>query len=41
MTDDMVVYYARRAAEYDSVYEMPQWQRDVEIVRQTINDLGG
>ena len=36
MTDDMVVYYARRAAEYDSVYEIPQWQRDVETLRKRV-----
>jgi len=32
MTDDMVTYYARRAAEYDRVYEIPQWQRDLETL---------
>jgi len=32
MTDEMVTYYARRAPEYDRVYERPQWRRDVETL---------
>ena len=29
MTQEMIAYYAQRAAEYDRVYEIPRWQDDL------------
>src|SRR5262249_45208343 len=36
MTDEMVTYYARRAPEYDRVYEIPAWRRDLEALRPRV-----
>ena len=39
MTDEMVTYYARRAAEYDRVYEIPEWRRDLEVLRSRVAEF--
>jgi demethylmenaquinone methyltransferase/2-methoxy-6-polyprenyl-1,4-benzoquinol methylase len=36
MTGEMVAYYARRAAEYDAIYALPHWQRDLESLRRLV-----
>lgn len=36
MTREMATYYARRAAEYDEIYALPQWQRDLETLRRVV-----
>ena len=33
MTQEMIAYYAQRAAEYERVYEMPRWQDDLAWIR--------
>ena len=30
MTTEMVSYYARRAVEYEKIYQLPAWQRDLD-----------
>jgi demethylmenaquinone methyltransferase/2-methoxy-6-polyprenyl-1,4-benzoquinol methylase len=35
----MVRYYARRAAEYDAIYALPEWQRDLASLRRLIPPL--
>ena len=39
MTDEMVRYYARRAAEYDRVYDTPAWQADLTVLRSWVSAL--
>lgn len=39
MTREMVRYYARRAAEYDAIYALPEWQRDLAALRRRIPPL--
>ena len=33
MTQEMIAYYAQRAAEYERVYESPRWQDDLAWIR--------
>ena len=33
MTQEMIAYYAQRAAEYERVYDMPHWQDDLAWIR--------
>lgn len=33
MTQEMIAYYAQRAAEYERVYESPRWQDDLAWLR--------
>jgi 2-polyprenyl-3-methyl-5-hydroxy-6-metoxy-1,4-benzoquinol methylase len=33
VTQEMIAYYAQRAAEYERVYEMPRWQDDLAWIR--------
>ena len=37
MTREMVTYYVWRAAEYDEIYALPQWQRDLETLRRLVS----
>ena len=39
MTQEMVQYYARRAAEYERVYQLPHWQPGLARLRQLVADL--
>jgi demethylmenaquinone methyltransferase/2-methoxy-6-polyprenyl-1,4-benzoquinol methylase len=39
MKDDMVGYYARRAAEYERVYAKPERQSDIREFRQLLSTL--
>lgn len=32
----MIRYYARRAGEYDRIYEIPEWQGDLERLRERV-----
>ena len=36
MTQEMIAYYAQRAAEYERVYASPRWQEDLERIRERI-----
>lgn len=36
MTGEMVRYYAHRATEYDAIYDLPQWQADLQRLRQIV-----
>ena len=36
MTQEMIAYYAQRAAEYERVYASPRWQEDLEQVRERV-----
>lgn len=36
MTQEMIAYYAQRAAEYERVYTSPRWQEDLERIRGRI-----
>jgi demethylmenaquinone methyltransferase/2-methoxy-6-polyprenyl-1,4-benzoquinol methylase len=36
VTEEMVAYYAQRAAEYERVYASPRWQEDLEEIRGRI-----
>ena len=33
MTQEMIAYYAQRAAEYERTYEIPRWQDDLAWIR--------
>jgi len=37
MSEEMIRYYARRAAEYDRVYAMPRWQGDLAALQQMVS----
>jgi SAM-dependent methyltransferase len=39
MTREMETYYARRADEYDRVYQLPHWQADLAILHARIPAL--
>lgn len=39
MTEEMAKYYARRAAEYDRVYDLPYWQHDLAVLRGLVARL--
>lgn len=34
--DETTVYYERRAAEYDRIYDLPQWQQDLARLRDLV-----
>jgi hypothetical protein len=36
VTEEMVRYYARRAEEYDRIYDIPPWRRGAEVLRQRL-----
>jgi SAM-dependent methyltransferase len=36
MTEEMVRYYARRAAEYDRIYEITPWREGLAVLRQRV-----
>jgi cyclopropane fatty-acyl-phospholipid synthase-like methyltransferase len=36
VTDEMIRYYAKRAGEYDRVYDLPQWQRDLTELKRRV-----
>ena len=36
MTQEMIQYYARRAAEYDHVYALPHWQLGLARLRALV-----
>ena len=39
MTQEMIAYYAHRAAEYERVYASPRWQDDLEQIRGRIRAI--
>src|SRR6202795_3976176 len=39
MTTEMVSYYARRAAEYENIYQLPAWQRDLDELKQFVPEF--
>ncbi len=39
MTQEMIAYYARRAAEYERVYTSPRWQDDLAMLRPRVTDF--
>jgi SAM-dependent methyltransferase len=39
VTQEMIAYYAQRAAEYERVYQSPRWQDDLEQIRTRIRAL--
>ena len=39
MTQEMIAYYARRAAEYERVYTSPRWQDDLAVLRPRVTDV--
>lgn len=39
MTTEMVSYYARRAAEYEKIYQLPAWQRDLGELRRFVPEF--
>ncbi len=39
MTTEMVSYYARRAAEYENIYRLPEWQRDLDELRRLVPEF--
>jgi protein-L-isoaspartate O-methyltransferase len=39
MTEEMVRYYARRAGEYERVYDTPAWQPALAEIRRRIADV--
>jgi SAM-dependent methyltransferase len=39
MTTEMVSYYARRAAEYEKIYQLPAWQRDLDELRRFVPEF--
>jgi len=42
MTEEMTRYYARRAAEYERVYELPAWQAGIaELRRRVVTTFAG
>lgn len=38
MADDMIRYYALRAAEYEKIYEKPERQEELSVLRRRIED---
>jgi len=36
VTQEMIAYYAHRAAEYERIYASPRWQEDLERIRGRI-----
>lgn len=39
MTEEMILYYARRAAEYERIYRMPEWQDDLRVLITLVEGL--
>lgn len=39
MTQEMIAYYAQRAAEYERVYQSPRWQDDLAWLRARIPEV--
>ncbi len=39
MTTEMVSYYARRAAEYEKIYRLPEWQRDLDELQRLVPEF--
>ena len=36
MTQEMVRYYAERAAEYDHIYTIPPWRNGIRMLQQRV-----
>jgi len=39
LTQEMISYYAQRAAEYERVYQSPRWQDDLAWIRARVSDF--
>lgn len=39
MTQEVIQYYARRAVEYEHVYELPHWQPGLVHLRHMVTEI--